>query len=325
MPNPPSGLSAQLGVVDEVTYGTKVTVTRFYEFLNETVKQDIARIESKGLRAGTRTLRSSQWVAGAKKPAGDVQFEVGNKGFGLLLKHMFGAVTSSQPSAGPDPTVWDHTFTPGDLTGKSMTAQIGRPDQAATVRPFTYSGVKVGKWELGAKINEIPSLKLSLLAQDEDTATALASASYPSGYALFVFTQGTLSLGGSLVDVKEITLSGDNKLSEDRLKLGSALRKEPLETDFRDYTATISEYYGSLTDYARFTGGTEAQLILDFVGAVISNAFTFELKVTANVRFDGDTPNVSGPVELMQPLKVKAIDAGSGAISVLYRTTDTTP
>jgi hypothetical protein len=167
--------------------------------------------------------------------------------------------------------------------------------------------------------------KASLLAQEETTATGLATASYPSGYALFVFTQGTLSVGGSAIDVRECTFSGDNKLADDRYKLGSALRKEPLETDLREYTGEIAAYYTALTDYARFTAGTEAALVLDFVGAVISNAYTFELKLTANVRFDGETPAVEGPEEVMQPLKVKAIDSGSGALSVLYRTTDVLP
>lgn len=325
MANPPSGLSAQLGIVDEVTYGTKVAVTRFFEFTEESVKNDIARIESKGLRAGTRVRRSQQWVPGGKKPGGDVRIEVGNKGFGLWLKHMFGAVSSAQPDAGGNPTVWEHTFTPGDLTGKSLTAQFGRPDSTATVRPFTYSGVKVAKWELSGKVGELAVLKLSLLAQDEDTATGLAAASYPTGYALFVFTGGNLSLGGSNVDVTEVTLSGDNMLSDDRAKLGSPLRKEPLEKGLRPYTADVTEYYTSLTDYNRFTGATEAAAVFNFVGGVISTTYNFELKFTMNVRVDGDTPNVGGPDEVMQPLKLTATDAGSGAITALYRTTDTTP
>jgi Phage tail tube protein len=323
---PPSGLSAQLGIVAETpSYGTNTVVTRFYEFVSESVKQDIARIESKGLRAGNRVLRTQQWVPGGKKPAGDIEMEVGNKGFGLWLLHAFGAVATSQPSAGPDPTVYEHLFTPGDITGKSLTVQIGRPDQAAVVRPFTYTGAKIEKWELSAKVDELAMLKVSLLAQEETTATGLATASYPSGYALFVFTQGTLSVGGSAIDVTEATISGDNKLADDRFKLGSALRKEPLETDLREYTGDITAYFTALTDYARFTAGTEAALVLDFVGAVISTTYTFELKVTMNVRFDGDTPNVGGPEEIMQPLKVKAVDAGSGAISVLYRSTDVLP
>jgi hypothetical protein len=326
MANPPSGLSAQLGIVDETpSYGTLTTVSRFYEFTDESVAQGIPRIESKGLRAGTRVLRSAQWVPGARMPGGDVTMEVANKSFGLWLKHMFGAVASSQPSVGTDPTVWDHTFTPGDLTGKSLTAQFGRPDQSATVRPFTYSGVKVAKWELSSKLDELVHLKLSLLAQDEATATALATASYPTAVSLLVFTQGTLSVAGSAIDVTEVTLTGDNKLNDSRKKLGSPVRKEPLEKELRDYLGDITAYFADLTVYNRFIAGTEAALVLNFVGAIISNALTFQLQITENVRFDGETPKVGGPEEVMQPLKVKAVDAGSGAISVLYRTTDTTP
>src|SRR5262249_46851663 len=114
-----SGLAAQLGIVDESTYGTAVTVTRFYDFVSENVNLSVDRIEAKGLRAGARVLKSAQWVAGKKSIAGPVELEVWNKGYGLWLKHAFGAVTSTQPDSVGNPTVWDHTFTPGDLAAKS--------------------------------------------------------------------------------------------------------------------------------------------------------------------------------------------------------------
>lgn len=319
-----SGLASQLGIVDETTYGTPVTVTRFYDMVQENVNLDVARIEAKGLRAAARTIKSAQWVAGKKSIAGPVDLEVWNKGYGLWLKHCFGAVTSSQPDVGGNPTVWDHTFTPGDLAGKSLTMQIGRPDQTGTVRAFTYKGVKVQKWELGVSIDKLAELKLTTLGQDEDTTIALAAATAPTGLAPFVFTQGTLQLAAAAVDVHDFKLTADNFLN-DRFKLGTALRKEPLEAARRDYIGEITAYFADLTAYNRFVNGSEAALVLDFVGALISGTFNFELKITANVRFDGDTPNVTGPGEVMQPLKIKCTDAGSGAITVLYRTTDTTP
>lgn len=319
-----SGLASQLGIIDEVTYGTPLAVTRFYDLVQENINLGISRIEAKGLRAGARVLKTAQWVPGKHSIAGPIDLEVWNKGYGLWLKHMFGGVTSTQPDSVGNPTVWDHTFTPGDLAGKSLTVQFGRPSQDGTVRPFTYQGVKVAKWELAVSVDQLAQLKVETIGQDEGTAAALAAATAPTGLAPFVFTQGTLSVAGSAIDVKDFKLTGDNRLN-DRFKLGVATRKEPLEAGRRDYVGEVTAYFVDFTAYNRFVNGTEAALVLDFLGASISGIYNFEFKITTNVRFDGDTPNVTGPEEVLQPLKVKCTDAGAGAITVLYRTTDTTP
>ena len=55
-----SGLAAQFGVAEETTWGTAATPDRFYEFVSEGIKNDLARIESKGLRSQNRVLRSDR-------------------------------------------------------------------------------------------------------------------------------------------------------------------------------------------------------------------------------------------------------------------------
>ncbi len=324
----PHGISAQLGLKTESAYGTPVTVDRFLEFVTESVKSDIDRIESQGIRSGLRVGRSSRWAPGKQDPNGDLEFELANKGFGLLLRHMMGSIASAQPSAGPDPTVWEHTATPGDLTDDSFTLQIGRPDTGGTVNPFTYSGVKVKEWEIGCKVDEIGSLKLGVIAKDETTATALATAAYPSGDSLFVFTQGVLTIAGSAFDVMEATIKGNNNLKDDRYYIGAATRQNPLENDFREYTGELSTEFLSLTAYNRFVNGTEAALTLKFTGATISNAYKYALEITSNVRFDGETPNVGGPEVVDLTLPFKCLNSGAGdssALSMVYRTTDATP
>jgi tail tube protein len=315
----------QVGHVDEVTYGTYVAPTRFTEFLSESVQNQIKRVESEGMRPGNRILRSYQWAPGGQAVDGDIEMEVGTKGFGLWWKHAFGAVATTQPDAGGNPTVYDHTFSPGDLVGKSLTVQVGRVASTGTVTPFTYTGCKVAKWVLSAEVDGLAHLVLTLMGQAESTAQSLASASYASGLALFPFTQGTLTIGGTATDVKSFSLSGDNGLNGERYRLGSATRKEPLEQQFRVYDGSLTAYFDDLTAYNRFVNGTEAALVLDFLGATISGIYKFELKVTANVRFDGETPSADGPTDVEQPLAFKVVDTGSSSISVLERTTDTTP
>lgn len=323
----PSGLSAQIGVAEESTYGTIVTPSRFYEPRSEGLKMEQERIESDALRSGTRVLRSDRWAVGKKTVEGDIELDLLTKGAGLLFKHMFGGIASSQPDAVGAPTVWKHSFTPGDFP-VGLTVQVGRPDNSGTVRPFTYSGCRVSEWELSASVDEIAKLSVSLLGQNEDTATALATASYPSGAALFTFTHATLTVGGTAVDVKDVTLTGSNGLADERYFCGSVLRKTPLEADRRTYEGECTAEFGDLTLYNRFVSGSEAALVLLFEGATISGAFKYQVKITANVRTDGSTPNASGPEVLEQPVSFKCLDTGSGpgtAITLDYQTTDATP
>lgn len=321
----PSGLSAQFGMVEESTYGTPVTVTRFYEFTDESLAMEIERIESAGLRTGTRVQRSDRWVSGQKNVSGDVTLELANKSFGLWLKHAMGGIATTQPSVGSDPTVFDHTFTPGDLP-ISLTMQVGRTDVGGTTRAFTYHGCRINEWEIAGSVGELATFKASVIGEDEDTSTGLATASYPSTLSLLSFVQGSLTIGGTATDIKEFSLSGNNGLADDRYFFGSALRKQPLEASMREYTGELAAEFVDLTAYNRFINGTEASMVMLFRGATITGIYFYDLQITANVRFDGETPSVSGTDIIQQPLRFKCLGNTSGtALTILYRTTDTTP
>lgn len=320
----PSGLSAQLMTADEVTYGTGVTTDRGFEFRSESLKLDIERVESTALRSGQRLLRSDRWSAGKRSVKGDIPMELANKSFGRWFKHAFGGVATSQPDAPGNPTVYLHTFTPGDIP-VGQTIQVGRPDVGGTVRPFTYLGCVIPSWKLEVGVGDIGLFTPSILGRDEDTATALAVASYPASLSLLTFVQCTLTVGGSPLDVKNFSLEANNGLAEDRYFLGSGLRKKPLENAMRTYTGKLEPELESLTAYTRFVAGTEASLVALFQGAIISTTYHYELKITANVRFDGETPNVGSAGIVAQPLPYKVTDTGSTSIKFEYQTTDTLP
>lgn len=323
-----TGLWAQLGLAEETTFGTYLAPTRWFEFIQESLKLEIERIESKGLRAGTRVVRSDRWYAGKRSVSGGLELELADKGFGLLWKHALGGVATTQPDSVGNPTVYDHTFTPGTLDGKSLTIQVGRPDLANVVQPFSYLGCQIGKWELAAQVGALAQMKLDLIATDETTAQALATPAYPADVRVMTFVQGTLKLAGSAVDVRAASIEGETPRLGERYALGRATRSEAYEADMRPITGQLDADFSGLTAYNRFAAGAEAALELLFEGRTISGAYKFQTKLTANVRFDGNTPNVGGPDEIRQPLPFKCVDTGSGpgsALTVLYRTTDSTP
>jgi len=236
--------------------------------------------------------------------------ELHEKSMGLWFQHMFGTVATTTPGGGT--TSRDHTFTPGDLP-LSFTMQIGKPDSLGVVQPFTFTGNRVATWELSNTVGEIGMLNLGIVGQAATTATGLATATYPTADALLVFRQATLNVAGSPVEVRAMTIAGDNGLNPDRPMLGSALLKQPLEEGMREYGGTIDAYFAGLTAYNRFVNGTEASLVALWTGRVIEAAITYKVQITANVRFDGETPTVGGPEEVGQSLPFKCVRTGAGA------------
>src|ERR1019366_847536 len=164
-----SGEAAQLMVSEESVFGTYVPVTRSYEFVNETIKRKVERLESKGLRAGRRVLLSNRWVSGKDSSGGDILMELNSVGMGLWLKHMFGgmATTGSTPA-------YTHTAKPGDLP-TSLSVQVGRPSIDGTVNAFSYTGCRIPSWELSLKAGEIVQAKLAIAAQAESVAQTLGT------------------------------------------------------------------------------------------------------------------------------------------------------
>lgn len=320
----PSGLSAQLMTGEEAVYGTPVVCDRAFEFRQESLKLEIARIESSALRSGTRVQRSDRWASGQRSVSGDITMELATKGQGRWWKHAVGAVATAQPDAAGAPTVYKHVFTPGDLP-PGKTIQVGRPTTGGLVQPFTYHGCTISQWTLECAVGDIATLAMSIVGEDEDTSTGLAVASYPAGLNVLTFAQGTLTVGGTPLEVKSASVQGSNTVAEDRYFLGSALRKQPLEIGMREYTGTVEPEFADLTAYNRFVNGTEADLVLAFVGGTITGAFKYQTVLTAHVRFDGETPNVGGPDIVANPLPYKVVDDGVTSIKVEYQTTDTLP
>jgi len=57
-----SGIGSQLGIATETTFNSSVTVTRFYEFTDESTQYNKKIIEGMGLRAGGLLPRSQRRV-----------------------------------------------------------------------------------------------------------------------------------------------------------------------------------------------------------------------------------------------------------------------
>ena len=316
---------AQVGAATESTYGTGVTVTNFFNFISESLAVEQERMESESLRAGY-VLNSEDWALGRKNVEGDVEMELRPKGMGFWWAHAIGTPTTTQPDAGDNPTVYLHTFVPSPLP-TSFTLQVGKPDIADTAHPFTYTGCRISSWTLECENDGFAQMTMEVLGRDTTTATALATASYPTANKPLTFVQGSASIGGSPAKIISFELEAENNLADERYFLGSPLRDNPLENDKREYSGTMEMEFNTLTDYNRFVNASEVEVVLDFVGGVIpggDGSYNYETKITMNVRYDSGTPMVEGPEIVPIEVEFKVIDNGTKSIKVEYTTDDAT-
>lgn len=347
MPTYASGLSGQVGAVAEVTYGTPVTVTHFYEFLSENLQFVPTWLDGQGLKAGQAYNRSSRTVVSQKAVTGDLTMEHTSgeaanavaDSMGFWWKWALGsALTTPTVIVG---TAFKQVHTNGSKAGQFITCQVGRPQiSGVTVQPFTYTGVKVTDWQFSCNDNQIAQLQVTLDGRDEGTATGLAAASYPTPNGLFAFNHasvmtigGTASTsagettiaGGSSLGslVNGIVITGSNPMKTDRYGLGNAgLKGEPIENAIPSITGTLSTEFFSRTElYDVFKTAGTTPLQLDFTkfdaagndaNGASAGANPFRLSfILPAVKFKTGSVNINGPDVIPQSIGFQAYDDGT--------------
>lgn len=304
-----SGMLGQLGIKSESTWGTAVTVDQFHPgFVSDTLVAEQPPLISKGVRAGRRTPTSVR--TGAKTVEGSFELELYTLPLATWLRHMFGTINTT--GAGP----YTHTASPGDLKGKSFTAQIGIPGTAGTVHPFTFAGCKISEWSLKAVAGELATLTTDITAKDYVTGTALASASYGAGVP-FTFVHGAVSVAGvSQTAVDEFELTSKRPLRT-KHPIGSAVILEQLEEGQAEYGIAVKTEFTDLTLHN--LANTSVAIVLSFTDG--ANTLT----VTTNAWVNTVTPTNEG-VDAISAFELTATPHGStdaAAITAVLVNTET--
>lgn len=323
-------INHQFGYKQETTYGTAVTVDTFVEFTSESLRRQQNIGGSDGIRPGTRFGRGSTRRITRNWAEGTVNFEVATEKFGSFFKVGLGAVSTGQPEATNSNTVYLHTFTPGTLTGKSLTLQKGVEANDGSVDAFTYPGSKIQALDFSLDPDGVLQLAVDFLARQEVTSTALASASYTAP-DVFHYAQGAV-LVDDVTNANVISFSSvryANNFPTDRLfKLGnSGLMSEPLNRPRDVISGNLRIEFADLSQfYNAFAADTSVEIRLDFIGDLIDNTYANELKITiADCRFEGETPQVSDTDVVVVDVPFTAWDPTSGnAFTIEYQNTEST-
>jgi len=296
-----SGLAAQLGIGVETTFGTGATPTRFYEFESESIVQTIERVESNGLRAGSRVLRNDRYVPGQKAIEGSVSLPITAGNTALLFKHALGAVSTTGSSP------YTHVCTMADPFALGLTAEIGRPGNDGTVRAFTYAGMKISTLEMQVAVGDLLTAEFGLIGTTAESIGSVTSASYGSSLEVVSFTGAAITVGGTAYPCMDFSMSVDNGLQADRFVLGSDTALQPIAANLAEVTGSITSEFVDATAYNRIVNNTQAAITATFTDAS-GKTITISMPVC---RFDGDTPNVGGPEMVQLELSYKALFDGT--------------
>lgn len=326
-----TGLASQIGWGAEGTPGVPVAISRVFEYNSEGIKFERNKIFSKAMRAGRRT--DDRWAWGNRQGAGDVEYELMPNGFGAVPQYWLGGTVATTTPGGATLSRL-HTTKVGPLDGKSRTIQIGRPNSAGTVDPYTYSGCKVTDWELSIEAGSdgLLMVKESLDVMDEDTATALSTVAYPVANVLFPWSDASVEIlvDGVAYNVNKLTIGSSNQLKTDRFKLGRATKLQQLEgTDVRSFPITIdAESYEGLGDARdKWVDGEEFPIVATFTGPEIEPGFPYMIRVSlARCVFNGENPTVGGPDMLEHAIPGQALYTTDAAteVKIEVQNTDTT-
>ena len=334
-----SGLDGQFGVAAEATVGTPATVTRFFEFNKESIQGVRSGIQGAGIHAGGQYNRLSRYKRTTQTVGGGLDLDVPEKGLGLLLKHMLGS--SAAATQIDTTTAYQQVHNPGPLGGLSLTLQKGVPQASdRTVKAYTYRGAKVSEWTLASQTGQNTTLSLTFDAWDEDSATALAAASFPVT-GVFDFTQCVIKLGGTAstntgvtsiaggVAVDGLTafeLKGTNPLAAERFFLGSAVKAEQLENGYRGVALSLTGEFDKTVLYDLFALDTTTAVQITHTGSLIETGHNFVLDIILPaVRWTVGANVIDGPDIVPTKLDGMALDdQATTPIQITYISTDTT-
>lgn len=317
------GYLNQLGIAEQTDYDTQATVTRFYEWDDDSLKVNEGSIPDETL--GSQFYKVDLDRIFEDGGEGDINMSFYNTGMGLWLKHIFGQLTVAQVGSTAEYT---QTATPATAgtRGKALTVQKGIEDTGGTIRPFTFHGGKILRATFANTIKQNLKLGMGLHFKGANDATAIATASYPTGRFPLSFLDATIELDGDEVCANDITIVIERPLNTDRVCLGNS-RREPLPNGKLNVTGTLNLEFESRAQYEAWRAGTISRLVATWAsGEIGATGNPFKLVLTLeNIKRRGEMPTFSGNDIPRQPVAFQALwDGTNPLIEAVFHTSDTT-
>ena len=301
------GRNSFVAVAAESDYGT---ANETYDVKRPIVSCSMLRTLDKVPRpnltvAGANGLRKGHYIAN-ETVTGSLELECTYDNLGYFLHHLMGASATS----GGSPNT--HTYTLGDVpvAGTTMALQRGTGDNYEV-----FEGVVLNNGTFSCAAGELMSLSLDLIGETGQARKSSPSLSYadPTNENLVLhnhLTSHGLAWNSQNIDLIDFEFKIENAISE-RMRLGSRVTKQPVVSDYRSVTCTVSFETDDAT-YASFISDTQADLEVVFdtglsgaskrqigfnLNAAYIESYTDEVSetglVTASVTFRGEADGSS--------------------------------
>src|SRR6478735_12817536 len=206
-------VNSQFGFKKETTWGTAVTVDKFFEYESESLSGTSEYYDGVGLRADTTFAASARAKKLKRTAGGDMSMSMPYKNLGAILDQM---VTGTVTPVVVNGTGFKSTFNIGlgAAPTKSATLQVNKPRVDSTDVAFTYPGSMITAAGFSFATGSVPMLSTSWLAKDETTPTttpagaALASASYPASDNIWTELEITVAVNSvTATGVRSVNLN----------------------------------------------------------------------------------------------------------------------
>lgn len=304
------GVQCRIGVKEEVTEGTPVTVDSLLELISGDLALAEEGYHAEGM-AGSRSHASARSRASLRRVTGSLQLQPNAAEWALLLPWILGADVSSTTYALAE-------------TLQPFTVTIDK-DNGTDGKVFTYNGCKVASATITAEQGGPVSLTMNVEARDEAIGNA---GTFPSltlnvatGPFIFSDSSGAITVGGTAFPVRRFSCTIDNQLDTERF-LNSTTRSG-LVPKGRNVSVELGGPYGgkeSLYPTAA-TLAAGVAVVATFTNTVhsVSLALSFP-----KVHFPRRTPPWNGREEVDLPL-VGMARYSSAVNDEIVVTLDSTP
>lgn len=341
----PSGLGASFGFTSEGTVGTFTTSSMRW------VRPEKAPFLLKKTTAQSAGLHQGLFEEGKRRnyvqreATGTITTDLADKQLGLLFQHALGAWSGTGNGTITQvggTAAWLQNYYPADMTGHSLSIQLGVPFTSGTVQQMNYNGAKITDWQISQSRGQLAKLDMSFDAWNETTATSYAAPSFIAA-DVYDFSQVSVLLGGTPSTTSGVTsisagaaptglinnlvIKCTNPMKVDRFQQGSQTKSEQLANQFRKIEVEFEIEWAAVADvYTAFAADTSTAFEAKWVGGVAGGGNHFFVDVIIpQLWFNEASPPVEGPDVIIQKVKAVGLDNGAdNQIQVAYQSTDTT-
>lgn len=213
--------------------------------------------------AGACGVRKGHYLA-SDKATGSIELEATYDNCGYFFHELFGASSSS---AGTPNT---HTYTLADLPAQGVGASAQRGTtmalQRGTGQVEIFEGVTFNTGTLSVAAGAHMSLSMDMIAETSGARTTAITYTEPTRENLVLHHETTsagLAWNSQNFDLVDFEFKIENGMA-DRMRLGSLLTKQPVISDYRSISMTVTFETDDPNGYATYLSDAQSDAVVTF-------------------------------------------------------------